>query len=106
MSESNPSHEPSKPSLAALALLLGDVTRWLLLRELAKGEALPIHELAKRLGRTREGISKHLAVMRRVGVAVQGFGRLYSLTPALRPAPGATVLDFGHCTLRLDAPLT
>ena len=106
MNEPNPAPQPPKLSLASVTLLLSDPTRWQLLRELAKGEALPVGELARRLGRNRDAISKHLGVMRRVGVAAAGFGRLYSLVPAFRPAAGTAVLDFGHCTVRLDTPIS
>jgi DNA-binding transcriptional ArsR family regulator len=106
MSEPSPSPQPPKLDLESICLLLSDPTRWLLLRELAKGQALPVNELGQRLGRSPEAISKHLAVMRRLGVAEAGFGRLYSLSPSFRPEPGAAVLDFGHCTVRLDTPLT
>ena len=90
-------------SLDSLSLLLSDATRWRALRELAKGEALPVSELGRRVGRTANAMSKHMAVMCRVGVAQVGFGRLYGLVPAFRPVAGK--IDFGHCVMRLDTPL-
>ncbi len=98
---------PTNPPLLSrkqVCFLLSDPTRWALMVEMSKGEALPIFELARRLGRSRDVIAKHLAVLRKLGVAVVGFGHLYSMPPTLRPAPGVTTLDFGHCVVRLDVP--
>ncbi len=41
-----------------------------------------------------------------LGVVAVGYGRLYSLAPAFRPAPGALEIDLGHCRVRLDRPAT
>jgi len=49
-------------------------------------------------------VSKHLNLMRRHGALARGCGRLYSIAPAFRPAPGTHVLDFGPCLVRVDAP--
>jgi len=97
-----PSTPPLLP-LDSICLLVSDPTRWRLIRELAKGEALPVSELGRRLGRNSSAVGKHLAVMTRVGVTQSGFGRLYSLAPAFRPAEGK--IDFGHLVMRLDTPL-
>lgn len=101
--EPSPTPVPLLP-LATQCLLLGDPTRIAVLRELCKGEPLPVSELAKRLNRQPTAISKHLTMLRTTGVAVQGFGRLYRIAPALQPAPGSPVLDLGDLTLRLSPP--
>ena len=93
---------PSSIPLEKLAQLLSDPARWAILLELAKGEPLPVKELARRVGRTPDMTSKHMAVFRAAGVAVVGYGRLYQLAPGLRPEPGSTTLDLGHCLLKLD----
>lgn len=93
-------------SAAQVALLVSDLTRWRLLRELAKGESLPLQVLAQRVGRSREVTGKHLAVLRQLGVVLVGYGRLNSLAPAFRPPAGTAAIDFGHCVLRLDSPLS
>ncbi|MCX7007004.1 MAG: helix-turn-helix domain-containing protein [Kiritimatiellaeota bacterium] len=90
--------------LETLARVLNDPVRWMILRELAKGEALPVVELGRRTGRSANMTSKHMMLMRAAGLVVAGYGRLYSLAPAVRPAPGATKLDLGHCHLILDVP--
>ena len=87
-----------------LARVLGVPARWALLRELAKGEPLPVQELARRVGCSEDMGSKHMAVLRAAGIVSTGFGRLYQLAPAWRPAPGATTLDLGHFLLKLDPP--
>ena len=90
-------------SLDQVCRLVSDPVRWGILRELLKGEALPPLELARRVGRSRDAVSKHLGVMRRSGVVVTGFGRLYSIAPAFRAACGADgTFDLGHCLLRLE----
>lgn len=106
MSESNTTSARPPLSAADVALLLSDLTRWRLLREMAKGESLPMQVLAQRIGRSPEVTAKHVAVMRRMGVALVGYGRLNSLAPAYRPPAGGTTIDFGHCVLRLDSPLS
>ena len=97
--------DPSSPfaSLAALATILGDVTRWRILLELAKGEALPVLELARRLHAKRNRISKHMAVLREARLVVVGFGRLYALAPSMVVRREEGVLDLGRCLVRLDA---
>ncbi len=60
-------------------------------------------ELGRRLGRTSSATGKHLAVLSRLRVVQSGFGRLYSLAAAFRPT--GSVIDFGHCVMRLDTPL-
>src|SRR5438874_1711447 len=91
-------------SLEMVARVLSDPARWIILRELAKGEPLPVLELARRLGRSADTVSKHMAVLRDAALVVTGYGRLYQLAPAVRPAPGASVIDLGHCQIRLDIP--
>ena len=105
MSDTNPVSKAPALDLNQISFVLGDPARWLVLRELAKGEALPPVVVAARIGRTLHGVRKHLASLRKLGVVVVGYGRLYSLAPAYRPAPGATVVDLGHGVVRLDTPL-
>ena len=88
-------------SIENLARTLADPKRWLILQELGKGEALPIKELARRIGSKPDTTSKHMAVIREAGIVVSGYGRLYSLAPVFRPPAGATSLDLGHCTLTI-----
>jgi DNA-binding transcriptional ArsR family regulator len=95
---------PATPSvsLPGLSRVLGDPSRWAILRELGKGEPLPVNLIARRIGISEDSTSKHMAVIRKAGLAQAGLGRLYTLAPAYRPAPGATHIDFGHCLLRLS----
>jgi hypothetical protein len=69
---------------------------------LAKGEAMPVKELARRIGKTPAMTSKHRASLRGAGLVVAKYGRIYQLIPAIMPAPGATHLDFGDCLLKLQ----
>jgi len=75
-----------------------------ILQILAKGEPLPTVAIAKMLNMLPVTVSKHINLMRRNGALAQGCGRLYTIAPAFRPAPGTHVLDFGPCLVRVDAP--
>lgn len=79
--------------------------RWTILRELAKGEALPVNELSVRAKCSAAMGTKHMEVLREAGLVVRGYGRLYSLAPAIVPAPGAETLDLGPCLLKLHPPV-
>jgi DNA-binding transcriptional ArsR family regulator len=103
----NASTESSKtavtplPDLALLAGALGNPTRWKMLKELSTGELRTIGELASVAGCNYDNAGRHLAVLRKAGLVVQGRGRLYEIPKQYIPAPGQ--LDYGHCLLRLDA---
>ena len=104
MSETNPAIPAPILSLKQVTSLLGNTERWIVLRELCKEPALPVSELARRIGRSPGMASQHVAVMVKLGVVKSVYGRMYSLTPAFRPAPGTLEIDFGHCLVRLDRP--
>jgi DNA-binding transcriptional ArsR family regulator len=91
------------PNLELLASALGHTTRWKMLKELSAGEPRTIDEMAKVAGCSYDNASKHLAMLRRAGLVVQGRGRLYQVPKQYLPTPGQPVVDFGHCLLRLDA---
>lgn len=102
MSDPVPSASATPIPIDELGLVLNDPARWRILRELAKGKALPVSELGRRVGRTADSVSKHMIVLRQARLVVSGFGRLYELAPGLQPPPGVTDLDLGYCVLRLD----
>lgn len=95
---------PSRPPLWPLLTGLGEPVRWRILSELSAGEPLMVMEIAARLRRSADLVSKHLAVLRKAGVVEVGRGRLYQIPRRYLPTPGERVLDFGHCLLRMDAP--
>jgi DNA-binding transcriptional ArsR family regulator len=91
---------------------VADPVRWGILRELAAGEPLPVQELAARLGRDANLISKHLRVLRETGAvsvspSPDGDGRkqCYAVPPAFRRVDeaGRPMLDYGVCALRVFA---
>lgn len=96
---------PPPVPLDALAPALADPSRWRILWEIGRGEALPVHELARRIGRKPSLTSKHVGVLRKAGLIVAGYGGLYQLAPALRPPPGSQTADLGCCVLRFDRSL-
>ncbi len=87
--------------LASLLNAVSDMTRWRILNELLKGEALPVLELSKRLGVQSTNLGKHCAVLLGLGILKRGYGKLYSI-PACYLVPGQRALDFGAVLLRLD----
>ena len=106
----NPTSETPKtpivtplPDLTLLASALSHTTRWKMLKELSCGEARTIDEMAKVGGCSYDNAAKHLFMLRRAGLVVQGRGRLYQIPRQYLPAPGEAVVDYGHCLLRLDA---
>lgn len=101
----NPPAAPtSQFSLATQCWLFGHELRIGILRELCKGQALPVGELARRLGCTANAMSKQMAQVETTGLAVQTYGRLYVMAPHLLPPAGATVLDLGQLVLKLTPP--
>ena len=87
--------------LASLLNAVSDMTRWRILNELLKGEALPVLELSKRLGVESTNLGKHCAVLLQLGILQRGYGKLYRIS-ACYLVPGQRALDFGAVLLRLD----
>ena len=75
-----------------------------ILRELARGEPLPVNEIARRLGRKPAMISNHLATLRTYAVVQMVYDRFYRLAPVYAPAPDAAGIEFGDFLLRLPPP--
>jgi hypothetical protein len=90
------------PDRERLAGALSHITRWKMLRELSLGEPREIIELAKVAGCSYESAIKHLAVLQRAGLVTRGRGRVYEMHKQHLLVPGARVVDFGHCVLRLE----
>ena len=91
------------PDRALLAAALGRPERWLILKELSKGEPCMTKDLAKLIGKSPDATAKQMWMLWHAGIAVQAHGRLYSIPKQYIPQPGQPVLDFGHCLLRLGA---
>jgi predicted transcriptional regulator len=91
------------PERVRVAAALGNHSRWLLLKELSLGEPRMVSELAPLIGCSADMTSKHLAILRKAGMVVQGRGRLYQIPKQYLRTPGQAVVDYGHCLLRLDA---
>lgn len=107
-----PSPAPALPlpppvlALEVIARLLSVPARWTILRELARGEVLPVSEIAARARVEASVASRHMATLKEMGLAEQIYGRLYRLSSNLHPDPATGLLDLGHCLLRLDPPKT
>jgi DNA-binding transcriptional ArsR family regulator len=104
MSDPAPSPRPPVISIDKLSRALGVPARWIILRELGRGQALPVVELAKRAGISAPVATRTLMVMRQLGVVEQIYGRLYQLPASFRADPATGLLDLGHCLLRLNPP--
>jgi len=100
----NENELPTVP-LDNLCRAIANPLRWRIIRELCRGEPLPVAEVARRLEVSGDVASKHLAILREQGVAEPAYGSLTRIAPAFQPKPGETVLDLGHCVIRLDTPL-
>jgi len=92
---------PPRIDLEKVLSAVGSERRWFILRELAKGEALPVIEIARRLGATPAGTSKHFAVLFLSGIVRRTYGGLYEIDPRFR-VPGQSAIDVGHAYLRFD----
>ena len=91
------------PDRELLAAALGYHDRWIILKELSKGEPRMGVELAEILGKSRDATAKQMFLLQRAGLVVHKRNRLYSVPKQYLPQPGQPVVDFGHCLLRLDA---
>jgi DNA-binding transcriptional ArsR family regulator len=70
---------------------------------MSQGESLPVIEIAIRAGIKPTKASKHLAVLRKAGLVTSSYGRLYKMSPILKPDLVGQRLDLGHCVLKLDS---
>jgi DNA-binding HxlR family transcriptional regulator len=86
-------------SLEMVGSVLSDATRWRILFELRKGDELPVGELAKRVHRAPDSISKHMAYLRRAGLVERVFSTCYKLRDGLRTDEG---IDLGPCVMKGD----
>ena len=105
---------PDASTLIDPLALLGacaDPVRFGILRELTKADSLSVNDLAARLKRAPDAISKHLRVLRDARVllvvaAPDGDGRKqHHQVPApfrIRDAAGRPALDFGTVVLRFS----
>ena len=96
--------EPCVKLLKALA----DETRWRIVRELLVGP-LTVNELTDRLGASQYNVSKHLRILREVGIVeAQKTGIHVQCKVAdefrHRLTRGGQELDLGCCTFRFDTP--
>jgi predicted transcriptional regulator len=73
--------------------------RWLIIQALADGEPRMINELAKEVGKTPGATSKHVGLLRQLGL-VRVTRRSYQLVEAFRPSPGQSEVDLGYCVIR------
>jgi DNA-binding transcriptional ArsR family regulator len=99
---SAPAAEPARIKLRHLGRVLHEPARWRILRELARGEALPVKELAARVRCPAASVSKHMALLRKAGMVKTGYGRLYKLSALMQVSPDGRTLDACHCVLKLD----
>lgn len=98
-----PERKAADARMEAIGTALSDATRWRILLELGRGDALPVAELAKRTGRRPDAISRHLALLLRAGLVERAFTTCYRLPEAMRAGPGEKTIDLGPCVLKLDA---
>jgi len=93
---------PAAPRPADVIAALGNPVRWHILRELARGEPLPVVELSRRLGWVPANLSRHALVLLRAGVVERGYGQLYRIPERFLVPDQPATLDLGVAVLRLD----
>jgi predicted transcriptional regulator len=91
------------PNRALVLAAIANESRWIILKELAKGEPRMTKELARLIGTSPDATAKQMILLRRAGLVEQVYGKLYTIPKKYLPQPGQPVVDFGHCLLRLDA---
>jgi DNA-binding IclR family transcriptional regulator len=91
----------SLETLRKFLVAIGSVERWQILQELAKGEALPVRMLAKRIGIPETNVSKLMVSLRESGIAERTPSRAYRIHPQFT-VPGEQAVDLGVMLLRLD----
>jgi len=101
MSESTSPALPNLP-LPQVLSAISSIPRWEILRELLPGRALPVCEIAHRLGMSESSISKHFAVLLASGVVRREYG-FYAVDPRFL-VPGERSMDFGCVVIRFDRP--
>jgi hypothetical protein len=99
---SDPTTKTPLLDLESVAFVVGNSTRWTILKQLCDGEGYGATDFAGILGCTSTAASKHLQILVKAGICVRGRGKLYRIAPGFQPEPGKKQLDFGHCLLRLD----
>lgn len=60
-------------------------------------------EVAQRIGRDRVTVSRHMSVLRKVGLLEVSRAGLYRIRPEFQPDRSQAVLQLGFATLYLDA---
>jgi predicted transcriptional regulator len=91
------------PNRALVAAAIANESRWIILKELSKGEPRMTKELARLIGTSPDATAKQMIMLRRAGLVEQVYGKLYMIPKKYLPQPGQPYVDFGHCLLRLDA---
>ncbi len=100
---------PSVPDAEKLMWALGDPLRWKIIRELADGSAMTVLDLARRLKRDANLVSKHMRPLRLSGavtireIAGEDRRKSHYEVPAWTRegvAPGVKLVDYGCCLLR------
>jgi DNA-binding transcriptional ArsR family regulator len=98
---------PSAPAptlpLEAVLTCISSTTRWDILRELADGGSLMVSEISRRTGWGPPVVSKQLAILRNAGIVINPRGRLFETAPQFVADKSERLLDFGWCTLRMNA---
>ena len=99
---------PAQPAWAGtqkdVVLVLNTLARWKILAALCQREWLPVQRLAGVAGLKPSACSKQMLVLLGAKVVERGYGRLYRIVPALRPARGEEWLDLRFARLKLPEP--
>jgi predicted transcriptional regulator len=95
------SRASSSIPLQSLLTAVSNTIRWQVFDELIQHGGMTTLPLAKKIGVPFSTLTKHLQLLKRLGLLDQGMGKIYSIPERFR-VPGERALDFGPVVLHLD----
>ena len=87
--------------LQSLLTAISNTIRWRIFDELLQHGGMTTIPLAERIGVEFSTLTKHMQLLKNLGLLEQGMGKIYSI-PKRFLVPGERALDFGPVVLRLD----
>ena len=95
------SRSPVNIPLQSLLTAVSNTIRWQVFDALIQHGGMTTIPLAKKIGVEFNTLTKHMQLLKNLGLLEQGMGKVYSI-PERFLVPGERALDFGPVVLRLD----
>jgi biotin operon repressor len=77
------------PNRALVLAAIANESRWIILKELAKGEPRMTIELARLIGSSPDATAKQMIMLRRAGLVEQVYGKLYTIPKNICRSPAS-----------------